>query len=85
MEKFLIMYIHIGNNILISDHKCVGIFNIETLKLSDDNNWMLDKINNNDKMISLDIDNNKVASEVSSFTIMKRITIKEDELFWSRK
>jgi hypothetical protein len=85
MEKFLAMYIHIGNNILISDHKCVGIFNIETLKLSDDNRWMLDKININDKMISLDIDNNKVASEVSSFTIMKRITIKEDELFWSRK
>ncbi len=85
MEKYLIMFIHIGNNILISDHKCVGIFNIETLKLSDENQWMLDKISDKDKMISLDIDNNKVASEVSSFTIMKRITIKEDELFWSRK
>jgi len=85
MEEFIVMFIHIGNNILVSDHKCVGIFNIETLKLSEDNKWMLDKINENDKMISLDINNNKVASEVSSFTIMKRITIKEDELFWSKK
>lgn len=79
------MYIHIGNNILVSDHKCVGIFNIETLKLSDDNKWMLNKISENDKMVSLEKDNNIVASEVSSFTIMKRITIKEDELFWSKK
>ena len=79
------MFIHIGNNILVSDRKCVGIFNIETLKLSDENKWILKNISDNDKMVSLDIDNNIVASEVSSFTIMKRITIKEDELSWSRK
>ena len=79
------MFIHIGNNILVSDRKCVGIFNIETLKLSEENNWILKNTGDNDKMVSLDIDNNIVASEVSSFTIMKRITIKEDELSWSRK
>jgi len=79
------MFIHIGNNILVSDHKCVGIFNIESLKLSEDNKWMLDNISEKDKMISLDIKNNKLASEVSSFTIMKRIMIKEEELIWSRK
>lgn len=79
------MFIHIGNNILVSDRKCVGIFNIETLKLSEENKWILKKTGDNDKMVSLDIDNNIVASEVSSFTIMKRITIKEDELSWSRK
>lgn len=79
------MFIHIGNNILVSDRKCVGIFNIETLKLSEENKWILKNTGDNDKMVSLDIDNNIVASEVSSFTIMKRITIKEDELSWSRK
>lgn len=79
------MFIHIGNNIIVNDNRCVGIFNIETLKLSEDNKWMLDKINANDKMVSLDIDNNKVASEVSSYTIIKRVTVKEDELFWSKK
>ena len=78
------MFIHIGKNILVSDRKCVGIFNIETLKLSEENKWILKKTGDNDKMVSLDIDNNIVASEVSSFTIMKRITIKEDELFWSK-
>lgn len=79
------MFIHIGNNILVSDRKCVGIFNTETLRLSDDNKWLFENIKENDKMISLDINNNMLASEVSSFTIMKRVTIKEDELCWSRR
>jgi hypothetical protein len=78
------MYIHIGNNILVSANKCVGIFNIETLKLSDDNKWMLNNISNNDKTVSLDIKNNLIGSEVSSYTITKREAIKKDELFWSR-
>jgi hypothetical protein len=79
------MYIHIGSNILVSGNKCVGIFNVETLKLSDDNKWMLNNISNNDKTISLDIKNTIIASEVSSYTIIKRTTIKKDELLWSKK
>ena len=79
------MYIHIGNNVLVSGHKCIGIFNIETLKLSDANNWMLANIKDNDKMISLDFKNNIVASELSSHTVIKRIPITEDELLWSKK
>ncbi len=79
------MFIHIGNNVIVNDRKCVGIFNIETLRMSEDNKWMLDKAGMKDKMISLDVNNDRVASEVSSFTVMKRITIKDDELFWSKK
>jgi hypothetical protein len=79
------MYIHIGNNVLVSGHKCVGIFNIETLKLSDVNKWMLEKVNEKDQMISLDINNNNVASEISSYTIIKRESISEEELLWSKK
>lgn len=79
------MYIHIGNNILVSGHKCVGIFNIETLKLSDINKWMLIKISDNDKMISLDIENNIISSEINSNTIIKRIPVSQDELLWSKK
>jgi hypothetical protein len=78
------MYIHIGSNILVSGNKCVGIFNIETLNLSDDNKWMLNNISNNDKTVSLDIKNNIIGSEVSSYTIIKREAIKKDELFWSK-
>jgi hypothetical protein len=79
------MYIHIGNNVLVSGHKCVGIFNIETLKLSEVNVWMLEKVNDKDQMISLDINNNKIASEISSYTIIKRESISEEELLWSKK
>jgi len=78
------MYIHIGNNVLVSANKCVGIFNTETLKLSDDNKWMFNNISNNDKTVSLDTKNNIIGSEVSSYTIIKRTAIKIDELFWSR-
>ena len=78
------MYIHLGSNILVSGDKCVGIFNTETLKLSDDNKWMFNNIGNNDKTVSLDIDNIIIGSEVSSYTIIKRIAIKKDELIWSK-
>jgi len=78
------MYIHLGNNILVSAGRCVGIFNIETLRLSDDNKWMLNNISNDDKTISLDIKNNIIESEVSSYTIIKREAIKKEELFWSK-
>ena len=78
------MYIHLGNNIIVSGDKCVGIFNAETLKLSDDNKWMINNIGDNDKTVSLDIENIIVKSEVSPYTIIKRIAIKKDELIWSK-
>jgi hypothetical protein len=79
------MYIHIGNNVLVSGNKCVGIFNIETLKLSDVNKWMLEKIKDDDRTLSLDTSNNIAASEISSYTIIKRTPVTEDELLWSKK
>jgi len=78
------MFIHLGNNVLISANKCVGIFNTETLKLSDDNKWMLGNIGNNDKTVSLDTDNIIIGSEISSYTIIKRIAVKKEELIWSK-
>ena len=78
------MFIHLGNNVLISANKCVGIFNTETLKLSDDNKWMLGNIGNNDKTVSLGTDNIIIGSEISSYTIIKRIAVKKEELIWSK-
>jgi hypothetical protein len=78
------MHIHIGNNIFVSGSKCVGIFNVDTLKLSDDNKWMLNNISNNDKTVSLDIKNTIIGSEVSPYTIIKRPAIKKEEMLWSK-
>jgi len=78
------MYIHLGNNIRVSGNKCIGIFNVETLKLSDDNKWMINNISNNDKTVSLGIENIIIGSEVSSYTVIKRLAIKKDELIWSK-
>lgn len=79
------MFIHIGNNILVNGGSCVGIFNIETLRLSDENSWLLKNVNDSDKTLSLDINNTVVSSEVSPFTIIKRDNIKKEELYWSKK
>ena len=79
------MFIHIGNNVLISDRKCVGIFNTETLKKSDINNWMFDKFSEDEKSIVVDIKNRITATGVRPFTVIKRESINNDELVWSRK
>jgi len=78
------MFIHIGNNVLISDRKCVGIFNTETLKQSDVNNWIFNKINEDEKLIVIDVKNNITGTRVSPFTVIKRKAINEDEIVWSR-
>jgi len=79
------MFIHIGNNITVSDRECIGIFNIDTLKFSPDNDFFLKDITSEDKLISID-ENNKIASSwVSPFTVIKRESITNEDLIWSRK
>jgi len=78
------MFIHIGNNVLISDRKCVGIFNTETLKESEVNNWIMDKIKEDEKLIVIDVKNSITGTGVSPFTVIKRKSINEDEIVWSR-
>ncbi len=86
MEITKIMFIHIGNNIVVSDKDCIGIFNIETLKLNnEDNNFFLKNVSDIDKLISINEKNEIKSSFVSPFTIIKREAINEDELIWSRK
>jgi len=79
------MFIHLGNNIIISDRECIGIFNTETLKLGSDNNYFLEKIGDEDKLISVNVKNEIQSSWVSPFTVIKREAINEDDLIWSRK
>ncbi len=77
------MFIHIGNNICVSDKKLMGIFNRQTLILSDDNEYITTKINNNDKTIAIDRSNKILSSNVSPFTVIKRTSLDEDFL-WRR-
>lgn len=79
------MFIHIGNNVTISDRLCVGIFNTETLGLSEENRWITDKLKPEDKVVVIDINNTITATNVSPFTIIKRDPIDNEELVWSRE
>lgn len=77
------MYIHIGNNIIVSDNNLVGIFNIDTLQGSRENDWIIGSVNNNDKTIAIMINNKIESSNVSPFTIIKRTSLGE-EYVWRR-
>lgn len=79
------MFIHIGNNLTISDRICVGIFNVESLGLSDENKWITDNLKPEDKVVVIDINNRITATNVSPFTIIKRSPIDKEELIWSRE
>jgi hypothetical protein len=78
------MFIHIGNRITISDVRLVGIFNVETLSLSPDNDYYTSKTGDDDNTVVVDIDNSVYTSGVSSFTLIKRNILKEG-IIWSRE
>jgi hypothetical protein len=78
------LFIHIGNNIIVSDKKLMGIFNRDTLALSNINEWIINKVDNGDKTIAIDRANNIVSSYVSPFTVIKRTTLDEEDFVWRR-
>ena len=71
------MFIHIGEKQIISDSNCVGIFNSETLRLSLNNLWITQNIDDA-KSVVIDRDNNILTSKVSPFTLIKRKVIDKD-------
>lgn len=79
------MFIHLGNNITVSDRECIGIFNTETLKLGSDNEFFLKDTGPEDKVISVNEKNEIKSSWVSPFTVIKRDAVSEDEIIWSRE
>jgi len=70
------MHIHAGNKIIVSDKKIVGIFNTETILMSDLNKKYFNKINPDDKTIVIDRLDNLITTKVSSFTVIKRTELK---------
>jgi hypothetical protein len=78
------MYIHAGNRRIISDKKIVGIFNVETLRLSKDNKTFLSEISPEDKTVLIDRENKFFSSKVRSYTIIKR-TAFDCDFIWRKK
>ena len=77
------MFIHIGDNVVVSGTRIVGIFNRETLALSKDNEWITKQVDNSRKTIALDRNNAIMSSSVSPFTVIKRTALDEDSV-WRR-
>lgn len=78
------MFIHIGEKKNISTSKLIGIFNKESLILSDENSWITSKISENDRTVAVEEKNIITASIVSPFTIIKRDSL-NNEFIWSRE
>ena len=76
------MFIHVGNRKIVSDKDIVGIFNIETLRLSDENLNFLSSISSNDKTVVIDRENKIILSEVSPFTVIRRTML--EDVVWRR-
>jgi len=77
------MYIHLGENKQISTNKTIGIFNIESLRLSEDNEYLFKNATVDDKTLALGIKNEITCSKVSSYTISKR-AITEEDVLWRK-
>ncbi len=78
------MHIHAGDRIIVSDKKIIGIFNAETILMSELNKKFFDKIKPGDKTVVIDRTNNALSTGVSPFTVIKRTELK-CEFVWRRK
>lgn len=79
------MYLHLGENKQVSISKTLGIFNIETLRFSSDNEFLLAHASDGDKTLAFGINNKITCSKVSPFTIAKRAIINEDVIWRKQK
>jgi len=77
------MYIHIGDNKQVSAIKLIGIFNVESLKLSVDNDRLLKNAGEDDKLLVINTKNEIIFSKVSPYTVIKR-TLIIDDAEWRR-
>ncbi len=77
------MYIHLGDRKTISDKTCIGIFNAETIYLSEDNEWIIRHLSAEDKSVAVNENGEIICSRVSPFTVQKRTSI-ENDLVWRR-
>ena len=71
------MFIHIGNKKIVSDTGVVGIFNVETLTISELNSQYLIEVKLGDKTVVVNESNKCIVSRVSPYTIIKRTAVSD--------
>ena len=81
-EQVIKLFIHIGNKKIISDTGVIGIFNIETLTMSEYNLQFLTEVDLGDKTVVVDESNKCIVSKVSSYTVIKRTAV--SDFIWRR-
>lgn len=77
------MFIHIGERKVVSDASIIGIFNRETLSLSEENQYYLDNTDPTHKTIVVSSDNSLLGSIVSPFTVISR-SENDNEAVWRK-
>lgn len=78
------MFIHIGGRKILPESKVVGVFNVESLRIAGDSGIPVADFDGNIKSVVVDVENEMHPSIVSSFTLMRRESIK-DGIVWRRK
>lgn len=69
------MYIHVGSRVIVSDADIVGIFNVGTLRMSDDNRAFLESAGPRHKSMIVKADASLLYSIVSPYTIIRRTRV----------
>jgi len=79
------MYLHIGDNKTISDSFIIGVFNIVSLKKSEENSYLFDniKLNKNKRSIIVLENNEKFFSKINSATLLNR-ELNENDIVWRK-
>ncbi|MDA3899951.1 MAG: hypothetical protein PF637_05460 [Spirochaetes bacterium] len=78
------MIFHIGKREVISFDSIIGIFNSESIEISEYNNYYKEEMNSSTRSIIVDCDDEIISSEISSYTLMEREIINSTELLWKR-
>ncbi len=78
------MYIHAGNRKIVSDKRIIGIFNIDTIKMSKTNKRFFKEIKSADKTIIIERNNGFFTTGVSPYTIITR-TEPDYKAVWRRE
>lgn len=78
------MFIHLGQNSIISGRKLIGIFNHDTLVLSEENTWITKRLDMGVRTVAIDRKSRLFTSHVSPFTVIKRTSL-DRNFVWRKR
>ncbi len=79
------MYFHIGGRKIMSRRNIIGIFNRETIEISDMNDEYKDEIDQSARSVIIDSDDEVITSPVSSATLIEREAFIDTDFLWKRR